>query len=279
MRRTFGVLLLSGFVLSSFLVRLHGQPPDQKKLAFEVASIKPNTSGETGIGAPGDGAVNGRYRVTNTTVRDLMRQAFQRWRDDEIIGGPSWLDTERWDIVAKADLPTSSIMPRVRTLLSDRFKLVTHHETRERPIFALVVARNDGRLGPNLRASDCVTGLKPDGTRCGLRIGVGTFVGSSVAMRTLVDGLLTSAVQRTVVDRTGLSGNYDVDLHWTPENIPERAAGTSHDQPVTVNGASVDPNGPSLFTALQEQLGLKLESTKGPIDVLVIDHVERPRPD
>jgi uncharacterized protein (TIGR03435 family) len=98
-------------------------------------------------------------------------------------------------------------------------------------------------------------------------------------MRTLVDGLLTSAVQRTVVDRTGLSGNYDVDLHWTPDNLPQRAPGTSPDQPITVNGVSFDPNGPSLFTALQEQLGLKLESTKGPVDVLVIDHVEKPTAD
>lgn len=116
--------------------------------------MKPNRSGQPGLGAPGDGAANGRYRVTNVPLRGLMREAFQRWQDDEIMGGPSWLDTDRWDIVAKVDSPTAAIWPRVRTLLADRFKLVTHHETRELPMYALVVARRDGRLGPNLLLSE-----------------------------------------------------------------------------------------------------------------------------
>ena len=86
-------------------------------------------------------------------------------------------------------------------------------------------------------------------------------------------------VGRTVVDRSGLTGVYDLDLKWTPENLPQRAPGTAPDQPININGISIDPNGPSIFTALQEQLGLKLESMKGPVDVLVIDHIEKPTPD
>src|SRR5262249_37811290 len=90
---------------------------------------------------------------------------------------------------------------------------------------------------------------------------------------------LSPLVDRVVLDRTGLSGNFDVDLQWTPDQLPQRAPGTSADQPLRVNGVDADPNGPSIFTALQEQLGLKLESTKSPVDVLVIDHVEQPTPD
>ena len=90
---------------------------------------------------------------------------------------------------------------------------------------------------------------------------------------------LSPAVNRVVVDRTGLIGNFDVDLAWTPERLPQRAPGTPADQPIRANGVDIDPNGPSIFTAVQEQLGLKLESTKGPVDVLVIDHAEPPTPD
>ena len=87
---------------------------------------------------------------------------------------------------------------------------------------------------------------------------------------------LAQVVQRSVVDRTRLSGNFNFDLKWTPDNLPQRATGTSPNEPIRVNGVEFDPNGPSIFTAIQEQLGLKLESTRGPVEVLVVDHVERP---
>jgi uncharacterized protein (TIGR03435 family) len=89
-------------------------------------------------------------------------------------------------------------------------------------------------------------------------------------------GTLSMIVNRTVVDRTGLTGNYDFDLSYTPDQLPQRPAGTPADQPLTVNGVAIDPNGPSIFTALQEQLGLKLDSTRGPVDVLVIDSIDHP---
>jgi uncharacterized protein (TIGR03435 family) len=90
---------------------------------------------------------------------------------------------------------------------------------------------------------------------------------------------LAPSVNRVVVDRTRLTGNYDVDLTWTPDRLPPRPPGTPADQPIRVNGATIDPNGPSIFTAVREQLGLKLESSKGPVQVLAIDHVEQPSPD
>jgi uncharacterized protein (TIGR03435 family) len=91
--------------------------------------------------------------------------------------------------------------------------------------------------------------------------------------------MLAQVVQRPVVDRTGLAGGYDFDLRWTPDTLPARPPGTPADQPFRMNGVEIDPNGPSIFTAIQEQLGLKLESTRGPVDVLVVDHIERPTPD
>ena len=107
---------------------------------------------------------------------------------------------------------------------------------------------------------------------------MGQIVGGDFPLSSLAQ-FLSSIVERTVVDRTGLAGNFDFDLRWTPDQLPKRAPGTPADQPLRVNGIDIDPNGPSIFTALQEQLGLKLESTRGPVEVLVIDHVQRPVPD
>jgi uncharacterized protein (TIGR03435 family) len=221
--------------------------------AFDVASVKPSKSDNV-AGMRWDAA---QFRASNMSVRTLLRQAFGRWQDDEVVGGPAWLNTERWDIVAKADSPTAAMLPRLRTLLADRFKLVTHHETRELPMYALAVARSDRQLGPALR---------PSIERSTFRPGPGMIAARGVPISLLVP-MLAAETQRTVVDRTELRGTYDVDLHWTPDNP---SGGTN-----AVTGA----DSPSIFTAVREQLGLKLESTKGPVDVLVIDHVERPTED
>jgi uncharacterized protein (TIGR03435 family) len=254
------VLLLVAISLVSALAtpRLHGQSrpvaADQKEPAFEVTSVKANTSGAAPVGA--GRFSNGEFRTTNIPLRLLMRQAFQRMQNDDLVGGPSWLDTDRWDIAAKADSPTADMLPMIRTLLADRFKLITHHETRDRSIYALVIARRDGQLGPSLRPS---TGPSD------FRDVTGAFTAHAVPIRILVDVLAVPA-QRTVIDRTGLAGTYDVDLHWAP---------------LFAGRADVPPtsDGPSIFTAVQEQLGLKLESTKAPVDVLVIDSAEKPTPD
>ncbi|RPI54010.1 MAG: TIGR03435 family protein [Acidobacteria bacterium] len=175
----------------------------------------------------------------------------------------------------------------LQDLLEDRFKLAAHRESREQAIYELTFARSDRALGPGLRPStvDCAAfrprgrggpppGPPPAGERpqCGMRMAPWQIAAGGVSIGQLAL-VLSQSAQRMVVDRTGLTGNYDIDLTWTPDRLPQGAP------PPGVQLPSIDPNGPSLFTALQEQLGPKLESERGPVEVLVIDHVERPTPD
>jgi uncharacterized protein (TIGR03435 family) len=214
------------------------------------------------------------------------------------MGGPSWIAAEHFDINAKADgelFPRDGARPldaALQALLADRFKLVVHTESRELPIYALVVARNDGRLGPNLTRSsttDCDAMLAAARQRrggappppppasgqpppCGWITGNDRLVADSILLSQLA-GLLSGPVERSVFDRTGLTGRFDARLMWTPFQMPQRPPNDPDDLP------PVDANGPSIFTAVEEQLGLKLESTRGLVEVLVIDRVERPTPD
>jgi uncharacterized protein (TIGR03435 family) len=166
-------------------------------------------------------------------------------------------------------------------LLAERFKLVLHHEQRQQPIFALSVARGDRPLGHGLQPSAFNCETRADGAviappppeghpyGCTPRRGLGTLVGDGMPISRLA-AMLAVIVSRPTVDRTGLTGTFDVDLRWAPD---PSSAGRG------VGVPSIDPNDPSIFTAIQEQLGLKLESTTGPVDFLVIDHVEPPTPD
>jgi len=219
---------------------------------FEAASIRPNTSGDTARAfrvEPG-----GNVRAINVTVRHLMWNAYGV-NDFEIIGGPSWAGTDRYDIVARtAGNPRpEELRPMLRALLSERFKLKVQQTTRELPIYALVILRTDNRPGPKLRPAEgpCATGVGPG---CGAAVGTGTLRSRGLTMARLA-GELAGQVGRRVRDETGLAGAFDLELEWTP-------------------GFQAD--GASLFTALQEQLGLKLEPRVGPVDVLVIESVERP---
>ncbi len=274
------------------------QPPPQ----FEVASIKPNKSGDGRVMLsvqPG-----GRFTATNVTLRMMIRNAYQL-QEFQITGGPSWISDDRFDIVAKAETGDTMGDPfraeqngqpsrgqlMIRALLAERFKLVVHNEDKEMPIYALVLARSDGRLGPQLKQSevDCVALMAagrgrgrgpmppPPGPpaagappQCGIRIGPGNMaVGGSPI--TQVANSLSMFAGRIVIDKTGLAGNYDFTLMWTPDQVANRPPGApGPDAP------PVDPNGPSLFTAVQEQLGLKLDSQRGPVAMLVIDRAERP---
>lgn len=291
-------------------VRAQAPEPSPGKQKFEVASVRPNTSndGKIMLGIqPG-----GRFNAVNVPLWDLIRQAYSLQRS-QIVGAPEWVETTRFDIVAKAEGDIPRIGPggpagplnfMLQDLLEDRFKLKAHRETRELPIYALVLARDDKKLGQNLKTStaDCEAfrgrgrgfggpagpggpggaagpggpqrGMAAPGERptCGMMIGPGQIVagGMPISQLTL---MLSQMTQRIVVDRTGLTGNFDVDLTFTPERLPQ---GTP---PPGVQLPPIDPNGPSVFTAVQEQLGLKLESDRGPVEVLVIDHVERPTPD
>lgn len=264
--------------------------------AFEVASVKPNNSGDGRVffaNQPG-----GRFTATNVTLKLLIRNAYQL-QDFQIVGGPNWINSDHFDIVAKAEEGTpveapnpnrtgpSQIQLMIRALLAERFQLVAHNETRELPIYALVLARSDGKLGPELRKSevDCAAmfaargraGMPPPpgppqpGERmpCGFRIGMGNMSVGGAPLSQLANAM-GNFLGRTVLDKTGLTGNYDANLTWTPDQMPQRPAGAPEPPPV-------DPNGPSIFTAVQEQLGLKLDSQKGPVAVFVIDRAERPK--
>jgi uncharacterized protein (TIGR03435 family) len=265
--------------------------PSEPKPKFEVASVRENTSGsnQVSIGLqPG-----GRFGASNLPLVILIRSAY-RLQDSQLVGAPDWIETTRYDIAAKAegDLPPSSPigppslgMVMLQSLLEERFKLRVHREVRELPIYALVAAQSSAKFGPQFARSNVDCQVKAAGPekpsewpRCGTSMGFGEMKGRARPM-TLLASMLSQVVQRPVVDRTGLAGGYDFDLRWTPDQLPARPAGTPADQPFRMNGVEIDPNGPSIFTAIQEQLGLKLESTRGPVDVLVVDHIERPTPD
>jgi len=293
---------------------LRSQPVDARAAqpgpsapAFEVASIKPNNSGDGRVMMSNQ---PGRYTASNVTLRLLIRNAYQL-QDFQISGGPGWIASDHFDIVAKIDASVqdeiaaagprapgqgpTTLQLMIRSLLAERFKLVVHTETKEQPIYALVLARSDGRLGPQLKKSetDCAAvmaaargrgpgrGLPPgppqpgDPIPCGFRIGMGNMAAGGAPLAQFANslGMFTG---RVVQDRTGLTGNYDFNLTWTPDQMPQRAPGTPADQPIRVNGFDIDPNGPSIFTALQEQLGLKLDSQRGPVEMLVIDRAEHP---
>jgi bla regulator protein blaR1 len=226
---------------------------------FEVASIKPSDPSAGGFRiqtAPG-----GRLIATGVTVKFLIQQAYGI-RDFQIVGGPGWIDTQRFDLNATSDEATAgqrdAMQLRMQELLADRFQLKFNRETRELPIYSLVIAKG----GPRLLEST----VGPEGRNMGLGRGKLVVKGAGTAMLAIQ---LSQTLGRRVVDKTGLTGNYDFKLEWTPEGQP--VGPKDGDAP-----PSVESSGPTIFTALQEQLGLKLESTKGPVEVLVIGRVEKP---
>lgn len=263
-------------------VPLRAQAPADSgpKPAFEVASIKRNVSGSDNASMralPG-----GRITVTNNSLFNLIRNA-HRLQRFQMTGGPDWIDRDKWDIVAKAegDPSPQQMLPMVETLLTDRFKLVAHREMRDAPIYALVPAKSDGRLGPQLKPSstDCQAWMAelrarggappPQGSpvRCGIRFISGKVIGNAMLIADLARNL-SGVAGRMVVDKTGLTGAYDFEMTFTPDPAPG-------DGPTPQSLSE----GGSLFTALQEQLGLKLEAQRGPIEFFVIDSAERPMED
>jgi uncharacterized protein (TIGR03435 family) len=258
------------------LLLMLGQQQAQRP-AFEVATIKRNTSlAQNGTAGFGAGA---RFRATNIDVLTLVRIAYgtgpSRMLPSQIVGGPAWMSSDSYDITAKVadDLAGKSqaeliaVQPALlQSLLEDRFKLKIHRETRELAVYALVRARQDRGLGPQLRPSrlDC----NVDFSQCAVHAAPGQFASGGAAITSLVNYLASAVVQRRVIDRTGLDGRFEIMLQWTPDRTPLPLNG---DAPPA---ASADA--PSIFAALQEQLGLKLESERGPVEVVVIDHVERP---
>src|SRR5256885_124771 len=214
----------------------------------------------------------------------LMIKTAYGVHDSQIVGGPSWIDSDHWDIKAKAEgYPDSSKFRdvarlMVRPLLADRFKLALHHEMREIPVYALVVAK-PGELGPNLRRDEnCDPGSKdmiqpapgspePAGPMaCGADgFNPAHLWARGMTLNYILIALGRTTIDRVVVDHTGLTGKFDWEVQWIPETLSINAPQWS--------------DGPSIFQAFRDQLGLKLEPTRDRVDVLVIDHVQRPTPD
>ena len=240
--------------------------------SFEVASIKPNAANDhrVMIGLqPG-----GRFFATGINTRLLIGQAFNV-RDFQILSGPAWLATDRFDINAKAEgsgeqIKPEQLRPMLASLLAERFQLKYHEETREMPVYTLVAAKG----GPKLTKSEVQTGTNP-GPRTRMQMGRGLINAKGATMAMLANQL-SNQVGRHVIDKTGIEGNYDIELHWTPE--PGQGFGSGGPVPPpppgAVSGAGGD--GPTLFTAVQEQLGLRLESAKGPVKVIVIESIAKP---
>ena len=263
---------LTAFVLATSVARLLGQgQTDPKALAFEVASIKPNTSDAVGVGGVGWGANDIRGR--NQSPASLLRMAFGV-QADQIINTPACASSERFDINAKVAPgivfnAMTMFQPLMRKLLEDRFQLKIHHETRELNVYHLVRVHSD-RLGPKLAAAPANSCSAADQNETAAQVAAGRGcsagpVPGGIRVQgmplTTLTSLIAPSLERVVVDETGLTGNWDLDLTFV--NQVEDANG----------------DGRSLFTAVEEQLGLKLESGRARVDVIAIDRLERPTPD
>lgn len=264
--RIAALLLLAPTVGTSSLVAQEALRRDARP-SFEVTSVRRNTSADRDMTVQVD--PGGRLRVVSAPLLWLIASAYGNdrggLRPEQIIGAPGWLQSERYDVTAQvADADSAgrkattfvALRPHLQSLLEDRFRLAVHRDTRDLPIYALVQAR-PGALGP--RFSPVPVDCTSDEARCTFEGGfVGRIQSDALTSEQLMQ-LLATATGRVVVDRTGLTGPYAINLEWSQDQ-------SSSDLP-------------SVFTAAQEQLGLKLESTRGPVDVIVIDRVERPTPD
>ncbi len=272
-----GLTLLTALVLVALApsVRAQAQAPAAAAIqppTFDVISVKPN---KTSLGVHGliitEFTADG-FRGTNIPVHTLLLQAYGL-HEGESFGEPAWANSEVFDIEAKvagpdvaafSKLDSDQLQAMLRQILTERFGLVAHRETRELPVYALSVAKG----GPKLKESAIDPSVSASARSGG---GVQMSMGMIAAHQCTIPyflSMLSRQLGRTVIDRTGLTGNYDFTLRWAPDNgVTTASNGSDGAQPDTL---------PSIFTAVQEQLGLKLESTKVPASVLVIDHLERP---
>lgn len=261
------------------------------KPAFEVASVKKSPPATGGMRVRFGSREGDRWLAENATLRILLRNAYdvQYGMDGQIVGGPPWMDTDRFDIQATMAPGTSNddMKAMVRTLLADRFHLRTHTERREMPVYALQIARKDGRLGPQMRplTVDCdavraarASGEKPPGDTAPVcttgmsirRTGISELDSSGMTMAALIDNL-SRAAGRPVLNRTGLTGSFAVTLRFATDASSVSPLGGPP------QGVPLEPvDAPSLSAAVQEQLGLRLESRREPIEVLVVDSASAP---
>jgi uncharacterized protein (TIGR03435 family) len=226
------------------------------KVEFDAATVKPPAPGSRDGGRVRTLAGGQTFTASSVPLKYLIVTAYGL-RPDQVSGGPGWVNSDGYDVEAKANRPASrdELMRMLQSLLAERFKLILRDEKKEQPIYELVFEKAVGAFKQNKDVSEPL--FYP--------VGLGHYIGSNVSMPYLAWSLgLNAGVGRVVVDKTGLAGGYDFDLKFTPElsGPPQDAAPTD--------------SGPSLFTALREQLGLKLEPAKAPVDFYTIDHAERP---
>jgi uncharacterized protein (TIGR03435 family) len=277
---------------------------------FEVASVKPSNPDPSnplgGVALPLT-LPGGRFTATNTPLRMLLMMAYELQQEAQLVGGPPALLTAKYDITAKtaanATIRQKDLPPLLRTLLADRFKLKAHTESRELPAYDLVLARSDGRLGPDFRpsTSDCARAdeLLAEQSAAIARGDLSSAVGKprpctlatdasggpmnlvmrgdGQEMKQIVD-LLSQLTGRSVRDKTGLTGRYDFDMKMDLQAVLAMAQRMGANIPAAAANIP-QSDGSSLMTALNEQLGLKLESVRAPVDVIVIDSIEAPTPD
>ncbi len=244
-------------VISLFLTGALGEGSAQP--AFEVATIKP--SQYEGVSLKLN--PSGLFESSGTTLNDLIKLAYDL-QARQIEGGPSWIQTEKFDVSGKPDQPgkpsLEQLKAMLRKLLSDRFQLTFHNDKRELPVYAMTVAKS----GPKMTVNDS----DPNGVWGGPGVGPRSLSLKNITMTEFSRVLMASIMDRPVVDQTGLgSVRYDFAMKWTPVSPQPGNAETPAD--------TADAR-PDLFTAFQEQLGLKMEATKAPVDVMVIDRVEKP---
>lgn len=271
-------LMLAASQLSGCaLLRAQAAESTVKLPEFEVATIRPSAPNDA-HGTTFSFTPDGGVKVTNGTVKGIVEMAYD-YRDFQISGGPRWVDSELFNIVAKSASdstgastgnPSAHIQEtrlRLQALLAQRFQLKVRRETRELPVYVLEVGAKGAKLGENSAANS--SGTSP----AGINAGCGQMTGTNTSMANLAYKL-SRQLDRTVLDRTSLTGNYDFQLSWAPDSgacsapVPGGSSAS----------AATTADGPSLFTALQDQLGLRLGSQKALVEVLVIDHVERPSP-
>lgn len=301
---TTGIAFLMIVVVFScaLVVRAQAESASKEQLpAFEVASIKPDTSNSNMMHVGGPDV--SRYTATNVTVRMLIINAFHV-KNFQISGGPSWIDSHKFDIDAKVEDSLAASLERLpkaqqeeqkrlmlQSLLADRFKLKVSHQTKELPVYALVVAKGGSKLtevpppdaqsdtstvaGPGGMHGSGPQGPPPGGMMMFLGEGGKANLTGKAAPISDLAGTVSQLVGRQVLDQTGLKGTYDFTLQWISENgfgggMP------APPMPGMLASPMSDTGGASIFTALQEQLGLRLESTKGPVDTIVIQSIEEP---
>jgi len=263
--------------------------PTPAQAGLEIASIAPNTSGTATRGGIRFQPTSGEVQATNVTLAELLKFAYQRhfFDEREVTGGPAWVTVDRFDLLIRvagghdfdADGLPRKTLTLLKALLVDRFELKVREEWRERPAYALTTAGIDGVLGPKLRRSNIDCGAvyrgerpaqAPPGPLCGFKTPPGRLFANTFPMPAIAS-LLSRHLDRPVLDRTGLPGSYVIELEAAEiKAAPDYKPGPSD--------LGLPPAaGPTIFVAVQQQLGLKLEPVVGALAVIVIDQAERPQ--